>query len=244
MPKKNRETLKEHFKQGSRPSESDFTNLIDSTLNILDDGFYRNANTGIELSPLYENGVVLTVFNDQEHEIPQWEIAINRDSNDLSIQRVQQGKAIPAILLKSDGAIVLGNSDKDILLRGNLHTSGRTGTFSEGWINADGKWHDITDYLEGMWALEVVAGCGKAYTGKHAILLATATHCYGSRAKIKKIRSFFGVFGNKISIRWKKSDLKAKLQLRTVFNYGEEVKIRYHVGKLWNDQINFISPND
>lgn len=234
MPKRNRQTLKECFKQGKRPTESDFENLIDSTLNILDDGFSKSMEAGIELSPLQEKGVVLSVYSEVGLSNPQWEIAIDRKTRNLYIQRyISKDMRSKAITLAADGSIILGDVGQSVLIKGKLSMSERQGTFREGSVPANGQWQDISEDLEGSWALEVVAGCGKRHSGKHAVLVATATHCYGSRPDIRKTSSHFGIRGNKIKLRWKKNELKAKLQIRTFYNYGEDVQIYFHITNLW-----------
>ena len=52
MAIRNRNTLIEGFSKGQRPTADDFKNLIDSTVNILDDGFSKDAQSGIKLAPI------------------------------------------------------------------------------------------------------------------------------------------------------------------------------------------------
>lgn len=42
MPRTNRNTLKEYFKRGSMPNQKHFYELIDSMVNISDDGIDKN----------------------------------------------------------------------------------------------------------------------------------------------------------------------------------------------------------
>lgn len=50
----NRSTLKGFFQKGKVPTEAHFTNLIDSTLNKLDDGIAKTVEHGLKLAPAVE----------------------------------------------------------------------------------------------------------------------------------------------------------------------------------------------
>ncbi|MCD8261998.1 MAG: hypothetical protein LUD15_11360 [Bacteroides sp.] len=59
----------------------------------------------------------------------------------------------------------------------------------------------MTEWLEGVYALEVVAAAGRRNSGKHAILVATATHCFGARSRIRYTRSYYGLSIHRLSLR-------------------------------------------
>lgn len=44
------------------------------------------------------------------------------------------------------------------------------------------------------------------------------------------------MYGYKICIRWKRNETKARLQIKTIFKYGENVQIRYHVTGLLSSE--------
>jgi hypothetical protein len=230
MSRKNRRTLKESFRQGKKPSQQDFENLIDSMLNILDDGFSKTAETGMGLAPLLEKGTVISVFKEPADSKPQWEIAINTERC-LEIRRCKNDNVFPVLILKSDGTVELGTEGCETVLKDVLRMPVREGTLYRGSVPANGYWHDITDALSGYQVLEVTAYAGKKGSGKHAVLFATATACFGAKAKIKKTSSHYGNYGHKIRLRWKKSDgnFQAKLQLKTIFKYDNETTIKYHI---------------
>lgn len=234
MPKRNRQTLKESFRQGKKPSQQDFENLIDSTINILDDGLSKRADTGIGLAPLQGNDTVMSVYREPGDEKAAWEIAIDRKTGNLKIGRWEEEGMASLLTLRTDGHIELGEEAGEVHFPGQTEMAGRKGSFLKGSVLANGKWQDITPELEGCWALEVVAGCGRRHTGKHALLVATAIHCFGRQAKIKKTRSHYGMYGNRLCIRWVRKDFTCKLQVKTLFHYGEEIKINYHISRLWD----------
>lgn len=239
MPKRTRQTLKESFKQGKRPSEQDFENLIDSTMNILDDGFSKSPETGMGLAPLLEKGTVLSVFRKTSDSKPQWEIAIEQQEGNLEIRKHQDDKTIPVLTLKTNGSILYGEEGKEALFSGRVTIPVREGVYAQS-VPADGKWHDITGDLDGSQALEIVAVAGKKNSGKHAVLMAFATSCFGKHGKIKKIRSYYGQYGYKICIRWRKSEEgenQCRLQLKTRFHYGEEIQINAHITSLLSKNV-------
>jgi hypothetical protein len=230
MPRKNRQTLIESFRRGKKPSQQDFENLIDSMLNILDDGFSKTAETGMGLAPLLEKGTVISVFKELADPKPQWEIAINTECC-LEIRRCEDDQIVPVLVLKPDNTVELGIEGSETVVKDVLKMPVREGTLYRGSVLADGNWHDITSGLSGYQALEVTAYAGKKSSGKHALLVATATACFGANAKIKKTTSHFGSYGHKIRLRWKKSggNFQVKLQLKTIFKYDNETTIKYHI---------------
>ena len=62
MPRTNRNTLKEYFKRGSMPNQKHFYELIDSMVNISDDGIDKNPDDGLRLAPSKENSPVISLF--------------------------------------------------------------------------------------------------------------------------------------------------------------------------------------
>lgn len=239
MPKRTRDTLRESFKQGKRPTEQDFENLIDSTMNILDDGFSKSPETGMGLAPLLEKGTILSVFRKTSDSKPQWEIAIEQQEGNLEIRKHQDDKTIPVLTMKTDGSVLYGEEGKNSVFGGSVTIPVREGVYSQS-VPADGKWHDITGDLDGCQALEIVAVAGRKNSGKHAVLMAFATTCFGENSKIKKIRSYYGQYGYKICIRWIKSENdenQCRLQLKSKFHYGDEMKIDSHITSLLSKNV-------
>lgn len=247
MAKRNRETLKNYFRQGARPTEQEFADLVDSSLNILDDGFSKDPQMGIELSPLLGKETLVSLFRETIASSPQWEISIDKNNGDLHISRIDENEKTLLLGLRTDGSLSLGEKGREILFSGALRMPAREGTLLRGEVPADGRWHDLTEIsAEGrpetkVWrgcrALEVVASVGVEGSGRHAILVATATTCFGESSKVKKVSSYYGSFGNRILLRWQKIKQErhtCKLQLKTILKYGDDAVIRYHVTSLWN----------
>lgn len=247
MAKRNRETLKNYFKKGARPSEQDFADLVDSSLNILDDGFVKEPEKGIEISPISGHETLISFFRETICATPQWEIAIDKQSGNLQIHRVTGTEKKVLMELGADGSLQMGETGNNISFSGNVEASSFTGTLLKGALPADGRWHDlleageagelVTKAWSGCQALQLTASAGITGAGKHAVLVAVATTCFGAGSRIKKISSHYGSYGNRICLRWRKmkeEKYTCKLQLKTILKYDEEAVIYYSITSLLN----------
>lgn len=239
MPQVNRETLKEYFKDGNRPAGQHFQDLIDSMLNILDDGLNRSDQEGLKLSPLNSKGTVLEFFRDIQDSHPVWKVNLDAEKRTLSIV---DGETDKPLITLTPGKPVRVHTDIEVeggisarFFRGNY-------TSEKSWcsvVKADGQWHTIplipNNQRDGCRAYRVVAGCGKTGFGKYSLLDATAMHCYGRHRKIRGTYSWFGVHFNRLQLRWHKEGINWVLQIRTRSNYGENVLIRYQITQIWSD---------
>ncbi len=231
MPKRNRQSLKAAFRQGKRPTELDFENLVDSALNLLDDGLRKDPDAGLMLAPEAGKSAVLSVCRRSGDERALWEVALDEQTGSLSVGL--HGR--PLLTMNTDGTVTLGNEGGAVAIDGTLYAVSRRGTFAQGEVPADGRWHNISGELEGCWALEIVAGCGRKNTGRHSLVVATAIHCFGARPRIGKISSHYGVHGHRIRLRWVRNGFACTLQARTSFNLGDGIMIRYHIARLWDE---------
>jgi hypothetical protein len=226
---RNRQTLKESFRQGTKPGEEDFENLIDSSINILDDGMAKTPGGGLKLAPLTEGGTVLSVLENIEDSQPLWEMALN-EKGELEIRRPSSSSA--AVTLATDGSIVLGEEGQPAVMRTGGRMPQREGCLYAGKAPADGKWHDITGLVEEGCLLEVAAVAGNKDTFRRSSLLATAAFCFGKHSKIRKTRAYKGCFRRKILLRWQpdENDFEsARLQIRTRCDFTEGAQISYRV---------------
>ena len=247
MPLKDRKTLKQYFESGKKPSQQAFDDLIDSALNTLDDGFIGSPSIGIGLTPKNDEGVVISTFKsgtgEQDERFPNWQVALSRESGDLEFRRCEEGNTTPAMTIRYDlpKSGNEGKTEHEILINGTVCYSGRKGAYITGEVPADGQWHDMlgetSSLQDGCWAFEVAAGCGDRNSGRHALLFAIATHCFGSRPRIKKVRSNYGSWGYRLCLRWVKTEGKftCQLQIKSFFRYNEGAKIKYQIAKLWDN---------
>ena len=260
----NRDTLKGYFRNGSRPNEENFESLIDSTINKLEDGISKDLDNGLLLAPGRENSDrTISFVNRIGSEHPDWSISlIKADSSGLAVVRPTGEDEDDDIRMFFDenGNVGINTSQPKTKLdvQGVMGIQSRMGTYRAGTVPADGDWKNVTDDLYGCNAFEVIAQVGgEKGEGKYALLHATALATHGQR--VNRIRrttqAFFGWWWwNKLTIRWKRFELnkeeqekneklgvnynyKYRLQLKTRSNYGKDVQIKYHITKLWDNEI-------
>jgi hypothetical protein len=199
MPKRNRKTLKQFFEKGKLPTESNFADLVDSTLNMEDDGFSRTPENGVEIRLRGAAQRLMSFFDDPQKQEPDWAITSKPGAANLNFARadandteavslrelprrptrdyltpIPESQSSNAPAGTAGGAPTDGRKANDYQLevRGSIRSTGRVGF--ERRVKADGRPHDITNVLEGCHALEVIAGVGIRKTGRYGLLHAFA----------------------------------------------------------------------
>lgn len=239
----NRQSLKALFSAGSRPKESNFSSLIDSMVNKIDDGISKNPKDGLILAPQgKESDRLISFYDNVEDELPEWSIELNQDDDrGLSfVAPVTEEETTTAIHLQKTGNVGIGTRKPRVNLEvaGTLGINAKVGTYKLGTVPADGEWHDILSGLDGCVGYEIMAQAGKEKAGKYALLHAQALSTFGkSHNKIRKTQAHYGWYWNKIAIRFTGSTYNYKLQIKTRSDYGSGNKIKFHVTKLWDNQI-------
>lgn len=232
MAKTNRRTLKEYFGKGKKPDSGQFADLIDSMLNIVDDGFSKSAERGLLLSPLDDEGAVMEVRRNILDGDAAWIIALGKQG-ELHIRRGTEEKSL--VTLCRDGRITLGDADKMTLeVKGTVCADSFTGNYLEGKLPANGQWQNVGGMDYGCFGYHVEAACGLKGKGRYALADVTAIHCFGKHPRIWSRRSWFGSRFNKIQFRWHSEGLNCGLQLRTRSDYGEDVWVHYRVSRLFD----------
>lgn len=237
MALQGRKKLKEFFLVGKRPTMEDFEDLIDSTVNILDDGYSKTSKEGMKLTPKNENGVLMTLCA-QTNSKPAWILSVN-EREQLKIEKIQEDNysrkdgenADPALFLNSPKTVVNG----DIEVRGVRKGTPVKGELANS-LKADGKWHDITNLKYGVYVLEVLATVqGKSGSGEYAVIMAWATQSFGNNRKIKSVGSHYGFWGHKLKLRWHKKEVKNgipiyQLQIKSKLRYkNKNLPINCHI---------------
>jgi hypothetical protein len=233
----NRESLYEKFKNGKRPVEKDFEDLINSTVNRLDDGISKNFDTGLELAPQGENGEeIMSLFEKINDLLPSWKFKLVGDSGNKRLC-IASSKLGDALVITRENKVGINCKDPkfELDVAGVVGSAGRVGTFAHGEVPADGQWKTILLDLKGVNAFEMMAVAhatdGK---GKYAMLHAFLLNAYsGNSGRIKKIHNIYGwKWWNRINVRWKGDPFNYSLEIRSGANFGEGAVLKYNIGKL------------
>lgn len=252
MPKRNRNTLKNFFREGALPTAGNFADMVDSNLNLIDEGFDKSKAYGLEISPLGDYESLLSFFrnNDPEHD-PQWTISYDRDQGQLLFHRYDQDKKPQTVLTlnqKGEVGINCRNPQWGLDVNGIIRSEGRTGMnpTQETTVPADGQWYDITGELNGCQAFEVMAGAGDKGTGNYALMRAIAMNTFNPRGwifnflklknRIRYQQAYYNSRANKLKLRWFGKGRQYRLQLRSNCDYGNDIRISFSLTKLWFDE--------
>jgi len=251
MAKKNRSTLKRYFQKGALPSEDHFEDLIDSTLNTIDEGFDKSPENGFEISLVGDHRRLISFFKTGAVKDAVWTIDYDSQHDRLLITKPHADvNTPPAMTFSGDGHVGVNNASPAHALdvSGVVAAQGRLGANPDNQktVAADGHWHKITGALRGCHAIEVMAGVGNKGTGRYALMNALAINTFNPRGwlfnflnlkkKIKYQQAYYLSRGNRIKLRWLSEGENYYLQMRTICGYGGDVKIRYYLTSLWFDE--------
>ena len=240
----NRKTLKNFFKKGSNPTEMNFSDFIDSTVNKIDDGLAKSTEEGLQLSPVGTSNKVMSFYKNIIDKDANWTFSLEEEPSYKGLSITNQNTENPVLFLSENSKLGIGTRipKHDLEVSGSIGMKARIGTYAEGLVRANGAWQTILSDLDACVGFEIMARVGGAKgRGKYAIAHILALRAYGkSNGKIKINQSYFGWFLNKIQARWIGDINNFSLQIRTMTHYGlNEEKlpfdIQYQVTKLWDD---------
>ena len=249
MTWRNRETLKNHFGDGQLPTQAHFGDLIDSMLNMVDEGFRKTVANGQELYAPVGHHNLLSFYRDQSPQHALWRMSLGAQQDQLQFQGRNADE--PLLSLDTQQRVGIGTATPQATLdvRGTVGSQGRLGMLplpAPVWAN--GRWQDLTGDLEGCQCFEVVAGAGQSGTGHFGLLHATALSAYNpgggllawwrARRGIRQTQAWWGRRCDKLELRWQGSHGRSasyRLQIRSGCNFGERVQIQAHVSQLWFD---------
>lgn len=245
MPLKDRQTLKNLFKHGSMPSESSFGDIIDSSINKIDDGFSKSMDDGLMLAPIGESSKILSVFKRITDKNPEWSLNLDNVETEKGLtgylKFVHKNNEEIVLNLSSNGNVGIAKEDPNYPLEVNgfIASKGRLGTAQKNTtVPANGKWQTIIEGLDHANAFEITARAGIYHTGRHTLVHAIAVSTFGnSYSRIKKTHARFSLWRSaRIKLRWVGSTHNYGLQIKTSKNMGENAMIKYHVTQLWSDE--------
>ncbi len=222
MAKQNRSTLKNYFSDGALPSSEHYSDLVDSMVTWMDDGFDKTRTDGLRIKSYAQEKSLISFYRGVGEDRPSWTIAHGPDETETLLfvpTRQNGGSEAPraGLSMAPDGAVGVrfDRPEWDLDVDGVARMRGRIGFPMPGHetVAADGEWHDVTLPLQGCNILEVVAGVGgKRETGRYALLRAIAMNAYHPRGRLlnwlferRRIRqqtAVFGSYGDRLRLRW------------------------------------------
>ncbi|SNX71083.1 hypothetical protein SAMN05878503_10836 [Cereibacter ovatus] len=254
MTTQDRTTLKSFFREGALPTAEHYRDLIDSSVNQVEDGFSKTVADGLRLSSLGSSRRVLSFYEGVGTPYPAW-VMDHGDDNSLHL-RPDRGGAAPAavagLTLTRDGRLGVHEAQPGCRMDvdGVVRMSGRMGRaiLDDDAVPADGRWHDITPELTGCQAFEVMAGVGgEPGEGRYSMLHAVAMNAFHprngvlnwlfGRRPIRAQTAMYGRFADRIRLRWVPTALRHhfRLQIRANSSFGPDKVIRYSLTQLWFD---------
>ncbi len=248
MTRRTRQMLQEQFQHGKMPTEEDFGDLIESMLNMLDEGFDKTPEAGFKVAQL-RDGKLMSFYKDINIGNPLWSLGLEKSNNNLSIQdsrnqallTLSSSTGLDGIHRNAIG-IRQNNPQYELDVAGWVANNGRIGRAGELAVPADGNWYDITEAMTGCQAWEVMAGVGaKDSDGRYALTHAFALNAFNANGSINYHQTHFGNKCSRIELRWISEDISKpfefKLQMRVGCSFGDEVWIKYHMTQLWLDTL-------
>jgi hypothetical protein len=256
MTVRNRETLRNFFGVGMLPTQDHFGDLVDSMLNMSDEGFRKSAENGVEVSTPFGYDALLSFYRDQNLRSALWSLAYSGERDQLAFKpgSVSATRNSPPVLaLDARQRVGVGTADPQQTLdvAGVVACEGRVGRYRDESLPmpmANGEWHDVTGPLGGCQAFEVMAGAGRPGGGRIALLHATALNTYHPavgwlerllpRQRIRAQSMWSGRRCDQLQLRWTGSSgrhASYRLQVRSRCDYGPDVPIRATLTRLWFD---------
>ncbi|HUG26163.1 hypothetical protein [Piscinibacter sp.] len=257
MTSRNRETLRNFFDDGKLPTRDHFGDLIDSMLNMSDEGFRKSAENGVEVATPVGYDALISFYREQSAKTALWSMSYGGDRDQLLFQHGSVGasRGLPPVLaLDARDRVGINTAEPRHALdvAGVVAAQGRLGTFESAAAQpllADGEWHDLTDVLQGCQAFEVMAGAGHPGGGRFALMQAVALNTFNPTSgwfdflsRKKRIRchnAWYGRRCDKLELRWNGSsgrNASYTLQIRSKCDYGPGVRIKAHLTRLWFDE--------
>lgn len=252
MSRQKRDTLKGYFAEGERPTASDFADLIDSGLNLVDDGFSRDPQYGVQIKLVGDQSRLMSFYGaSQSLDTPDWSVTCN-SAGTLKFMPCVGTSGAGTLTLSKDGYIGVQQDSPAFPLdvNGTLRAKGRIGL--SGTVAADGNWYPITDTLTGCHAFEVVAcvGLRGEQKGRYALLHAIALNTFnptgffrnflGRKNRIKSTHAWYLSRADRLKLQWESvndAQHQYRLSLKSMSSYGAKIDIQYSVTELWFDDM-------
>lgn len=207
MTKQDRPTLKSFFRSGALPTEEEYSDLIDSTVNLMDDGFSKTEADGMQLASKGGSLRIMSLYQGLGTRKPSWVIDHGDKVDGALHLRPDEGKTAlegpaegddeatdgdgpklfaPNLTLTRNGRMGVNRSAPSwpLDVGGVARMEGRIGTTTHKIpaVRADGEWKDLTHELTGCHAFEIMAGAaGRPGEGRYSLLHAIAMNTFQPR---------------------------------------------------------------
>lgn len=242
MTKRNRKTLTSYFKNGALPKEENFSDLIESMVNVVDDGFDKSPQDGMKIAQLENSSKLISFYDEITVKTPVWSMAFSEPKpgkeakNKKNLNFYFGPQNAPGVTLDG-GADKDGDGSDDNVdgrkirvginndspqqaldVNGVIAANGRIGR--EGKIRANGEWQPILTKLDGCQAFEIMAGVGKPSSGRYALMHAFALNTFNSKkANITYHQAHYMSKCDQIDLRWVGEMHDYSLEMRTRCSY-------------------------
>ena len=259
MTSRDRQTLKNYFREGNLPTEEHFVDLVDSMLNMTDEGFRKGLEHGQELAVPTGRNALISFFRTEAPQTPAWSIQFGEDREQLVFrtphhQPTDAQPTLATVLCLDQDKRVGINVDcprAELDVGGAVRCESRLGSYpveSNESLLADGKWHPVLVNLQACQAFEIVAGAGVPGTGHFALVHAIAVNAYNPtfglfewfnrRRNIRCTHATYSRRADRIKLRWRGTsgrNANYRLEARSGVDFGKDCRIQVHVTRLWHD---------
>ena len=232
-----------------------FEHLVDSALNIKDDGLGINPEQGLVLTAKGPSKKLASFYQRiSDKSTPLWSISLDteRGVKGLNFLEGEQSR----MFIREGGRVGINteNPNYQLDVNGLISVKGIVGAYASGRALADAKWHTMAKMtnLDGCQAYEIIAHVVDEKDKRFGLTIATVLMTYGKRGYRTKVVSvesgnkwLFGRFWNKIKFRWIIDDLntepgklKYMCQLKTKGHFGmkdgQPKEVFYRIKRLWD----------
>jgi hypothetical protein len=231
LSRQDRKTLKSFFRNGALPSAEHFRDLIDSSVNQVEDGFEKTPVDGLRIASAGDSRRVMSLFQGLGTREPSWTFEHGERPGSLhlrpgngadalgigDLQGLEPAHGPAPLTLTRERHVGVGIDlpEWPLDVAGTARMSGRIGTTNDALpeVPADGEWHDITLPMTGCQAFEVMAGAGgERNKGRYALLHAVAMNAFHprnsllnwffQRRAIRAQTAVYGSFADRLKLRW------------------------------------------
>ncbi|MEM9023114.1 MAG: hypothetical protein AAGB22_05200 [Bacteroidota bacterium] len=241
------------------PAQASFWDLIDSTVNKIDDGFSKDMDNGLMLSPEGSSDRLISFYENIEAKSPAWFITLHTEGDRKGLSFNEPGKDgsdESRLFLQEGGNVGIGTTQPEFELdvNGLVGMHGRVGTLAtQSEVPADQGWQDIMSGLCGSNGFEVMAYVGEKGTRNYCLIHAIAVATFGNgKNSIRITRAEYSHWpwnGARLKLQWLAKKKKGKkqpkdyaLQVRTRKNQSEGTVINFTVMRIWGDDMSTPLP--